>query len=472
LLVIQTTDLGDYQELVENNRPLQAVATSPDGRFLAAGAQDGSVSIWRSADQALLYVLEGHPCDIRDLHFTEDSRFLLVGYCRGTRVWEIREEGFFVAQNFPVVSGQLHSSAYSPVGWLASAEGTGIFVRDIETGSIILQLGGHSERILDVALSPDGRHLASSATDQTLVIWELNRQADRLTAHHLGTFAADEWVNAIEFSPDGNILAGGTFDSSIHLWSIPELERLQLLRRTAQDQVLSLAFSPDGTYLAAGTVGGIRLWQYGRPSDAKPAATEFFGFTNSDQIQAPLPVYLSLQEGAITRYPSIESAVQDAEFNILIPTLDPDAFTMEAVFDFSDPESGLQAIGMTFIRTTSYQPARLVFLQSNLSPVEYDQPLGSSAQVNRIQLRDVPAEWVQGGWIDRFEPAFSTGGVNLLDRNWDSRSSSLSLRWKQDGYYYSLYYYQPYTREMIPISAQFTIADLILLGESLFDSSR
>jgi WD40 repeat protein len=106
-----------------------------------------------------------------------------------------------------------------------------------------------------LAITPDGRTLASGGYDRLVRLWRLP------TGEPLGKLEGHTGdVTSLALSPDGRVLASGGYDHDVRLWALPDGRLLRRLHEPT-GAVSCVAISADGRLLATGgTDRALRLW--------------------------------------------------------------------------------------------------------------------------------------------------------------------------------------------------------------------
>jgi RNA polymerase sigma factor (sigma-70 family) len=246
------------------NAGLAFGALSPGGTFVAApGANPiGNVQIADARTGKSLRAVGPesfhHP---RAMCFTPDERRLIAEYGQDYKAIVVLDVASGkILHQLTGLQGPVDSLAVSPDGrWLASCSynprpGEGddaVRLWDLHTGRQVKRLPHEFYAIYDLAFAPDGSRLSAGGAQEHgsapggVQVWEVPTGKRLLTMN-----ARTPSVKRLAFSPDGRMLAAGGHDASLRLWEVATGEE-RLRFRGHEGTIDALAFAPDGRSLAA-----------------------------------------------------------------------------------------------------------------------------------------------------------------------------------------------------------------------------
>ena len=236
-----------------------SVDFSPDGNTLVSDINGNYLCMWDVNTGRQIRTFFGHShYSINSIKFSPDGKIFASGGSGGDlKMWNA-ETGQQTHLFRWYVDSVNNNIAFSPdSSLLATAFFKTIYILDVETGDAIRWFynTGHTDGFKIVAFHPDGRHIASVGSDNTIRLWNINTWKQRnISTQHPGD------VFDVAFSPDGRTLASCVQDGTIQFWNASNLQPLNKLTEPT-GFVREIAFSPDGeTLVSRSKEGTIRLW--------------------------------------------------------------------------------------------------------------------------------------------------------------------------------------------------------------------
>ncbi len=243
-------DAHSFQEktrLSDFGGPVNSLAFSPDGLLLAATFNASETILWSTADWRRVQSL-AVGAGYGNLLFTPDSRVLASSSGKAFDLSTGRRPARWGGDD---VHGNW--AARTPDGSIVYADPYGrVIFQTPTTGRLQVFADIHEDHLRSVAVSPDGKYLASGAED--IALWDLPRKA------LLGRFEYSSVVWGLTFSPDSRVLVSTHGDGNILIWNLAERRRMGSFKRHG-GPVRAVSFFAGGTRLAsAGEDGSVILW--------------------------------------------------------------------------------------------------------------------------------------------------------------------------------------------------------------------
>jgi WD40 repeat protein len=241
---------------------VHSVACSPDGKWIAGGT-DTDVRLWEATTGQPAGVLEGPQEPVTALAFSPDSKLLACGGAGGMAVWLFRvEDGEpLLLIPDPLEGCNVEALAFHPAGRLLGVAGIDPIANENSSGAAALwditercEIATFPGGARALVFDRSGNTLITASVDQTICIWNL---ADRKLTMELD--GHDDTIEALALSPDGKWLASGGDDFSIRSWDTSTWTEKPT--RELDCQVKQLTFTPDGKslYVAGGNTMCYRL---------------------------------------------------------------------------------------------------------------------------------------------------------------------------------------------------------------------
>ncbi len=247
------------QTLKREGQDVTAVSYSPDGKQLLAGTETGGLLIWDFTSKAWKTVAEGVAGTIGRVSWLGSDKVVwgtgvryygknsqpvnrdkpagaAIELASGKTLWTYQS---FVRSDFQTLSASPDGNRLVVLD--IPGKPKGIEILDGARGEACVSLvngkgplsacaGSHKD-LVAVGYAPDGVSLWDAETGKEL---------GKLEGH-------SNWVVSLAFSPDGRFLVSGSGDSTARIWSVESGEEIGRIRFPGSSTyVNSVGFSPDG----------------------------------------------------------------------------------------------------------------------------------------------------------------------------------------------------------------------------------
>jgi len=239
-LKVGDVDTGTQTRIFEGHVDwINALAVTPDGEHVVSASQDHTLKVWDLKSEEQRGERKGHTERIRALVATADGWVAVsTSDDHQMKMWDLKER----AEVRVVVRNHSHwPVAISPDGrFIASAAGDAtVRVLDCATGAVHRVLSGHTDRVRAVVVTADSRWVISASDDRSIRVWDPRSGETRsvINTHR-------HWVRALALTLDGRLLVSGSDDRTLKVWELEHGSELRTLRRHAA-RINSVAIAPD-----------------------------------------------------------------------------------------------------------------------------------------------------------------------------------------------------------------------------------
>ena len=232
--------------LLGHTESVNAVAVSPSGEQLLSGSDDWTMRVWDPVSGILRSTID-MPCRVTGLAFNPSGDVVAVGGPFGIHFFDATSSSRrSLDRDRHLRGGRVGALTFSLDGvqFACSADHL-VLVWDIRLGALTHVLE-HDYEVIALAISPDGRLIASSSYDETVQIWDAHSgQALHLFEGHGG------YIRALCFCPQGLRIASASDDGTVQIWDVSTGKVQQVFRNTAR--YTAVAFRATGRYLLSGS---------------------------------------------------------------------------------------------------------------------------------------------------------------------------------------------------------------------------
>ena len=250
------------RKLAGHRSAISRAAFSPSGRQLVTASGDRTAIIWAVDTGAVLHRLDGHSGVVVTIAISPDGSTLATIDYSSVHLWDMAT-GKRLRQLLE--SDGVWSATFSPDSRrIATGDTSAVVVLwDVATGASLHRFAGHRDEgllpLASAAFVPGTNQLVTiSATDPHALVWDLDSGRELMRLGHRGA------IDNVAVSPDGRSIAtASTQESAVYVWDARSGKRVHVLAgsRTTELIYSVLAFTAGGRQLVTrSTADTVVLW--------------------------------------------------------------------------------------------------------------------------------------------------------------------------------------------------------------------
>ncbi|KAG1818444.1 quinon protein alcohol dehydrogenase-like superfamily [Suillus subaureus] len=229
------------------------IALSLDGKEVVSRSLDGAVRLWDIDTGKVIAKWTGHTQPVKSVCWSRDGQQVVSRSEDGTaREWDVENRETIVG---PIETGHedVFIVIYSPDMIMFVTSGydswpnhgnteCAVKIWNAKTGVLVATLKGHTDLVVCLAWTPNGKTLISGSVDSSIRTWNTSNQIAVLDGH-------TESVYGIAISPNGHVLTSASRDKTARLWNLNDNQPISSPLNYA-NTITVMSFSADGKLLA------------------------------------------------------------------------------------------------------------------------------------------------------------------------------------------------------------------------------
>jgi WD40 repeat protein len=233
---------------------ITCIAFSKDGKFVASGSKDFTIQVYETETGRAVFSANDHKDAVTRVLFDSKSKYVMSSSVDGTiRMYDLiepknNEKPRFIQYGAPINS------------FVPTLDGRAFFVASnkplIEIvdfkAAVLRSLTGHSDAVNNIALSPDGKRLISGSNDKTVIVWDLTN------GKVLKTLKGHAWkVTSVNWNNDGRYAVSTGNEGETLIWDVESGLALTKINKPGNNARCA-SFSADASVIAIATMMQIK----------------------------------------------------------------------------------------------------------------------------------------------------------------------------------------------------------------------